>query len=275
MKIVSLLVVAVVACLASAAPTTQPTAHRDAFNLLASGQLAEARKAFSEIAKSNTKDAEAYFGLGTTLLQLGFDKDATYAMERARVLNPTDPATMHNLMVARLRIGDYEKAYTTMAAYSRNTTLDDSFLDLWITAGIKSEKWGDDLKAAIVASESAREGSRRWGVRWVTEDEYRKLESANVPMMQQRREYRQQLREAKSDLNRAKSKLENARNDQRAGARGDDERREQASRVSRYESECRELLRQCERLVSSIERLDARIIEPDVLTQFAPVLPQS
>ena len=257
----------------AARPSTQPSSiHYDAWQLIRDARYAEARDAFKQLTKDDPKDAAAFGGLGAAHLFLGIDQEAAYALERAKLLNPGDRIALHNLVVARMRLENYDKASGILTAMSKGGELTEHQVDMWITAATKLDNWTDPLKAAIARIETTRPGFRKWGVNWVSEEEARNLQESNAPLVARAKAMRKRVEELGRKVKQLAGKVEAARRELAMGGDDEDERRQLRTRLEKLEKEFNHAKYIYDIEADQLNNIEARIMPTPILHGFNPVV---
>lgn len=211
-------------------PTTQPASTQptqydpcaEAMALLRDHRYAEAHEAFLAVKKVKPNSADVFLGLGTTLLYLGKDQDAAHSLERANMLRPGDRLTMLNLAVARIRINDFDRAMNTMTALSASRELTELEVDLWITSAVGMNKGSNRFYDALGKLESTRPGFKKWGISWVSEKEFKTLQSQYQEALKRLQSLKDRVDDQRLEVKKWQGRVEKARREAAIGGGNDD-----------------------------------------------------
>jgi tetratricopeptide (TPR) repeat protein len=108
-------------------------AYDGARQALASGQTADAERAFVALTKSNPDLAGPYANLGVIYRQTGKNKEAVAALEQAAKLNAASAQIANQLGIAHRMAGEFSKA---KASYERSIALDAAYAPAVLNLGI-------------------------------------------------------------------------------------------------------------------------------------------
>jgi len=93
--------------------------------LLRDNQPVDAERAFREVLKYDSKNAEALDGLGNALIMQGRYKEAMASLDKAVSLEPMNGSFRNNRGVARMELGQYKEAYEDFDAAESSPNPDD------------------------------------------------------------------------------------------------------------------------------------------------------
>ena len=141
----ALLVLSLTGCPASAKKHTTAEAMLDlrmAQVLLREGRYADAEKAYREFLKNDSKNPDAYDGLGITLLSQGENRGALAAFNEAVKLSPEKPLYCIHRGMAYTKLGQYKEADGDFRLAESSTDPFDQ-LDLAVQLGKLRQQQGD------------------------------------------------------------------------------------------------------------------------------------
>ncbi|HEV2063674.1 MAG TPA: tetratricopeptide repeat protein [Thermoanaerobaculia bacterium] len=141
----ALLVLSLTGCPASAKKHTTAEAMLDlrmAQVLLREGRYVDAEKAYREFLKNDSKNPDAYDGLGVTLLSQGENRGALAAFNEAAKLSPEKPLYRIHRGMAYTKLGQYKEADGDFRLAESSTDPLDQ-LDLAVQLGKLRQQQGD------------------------------------------------------------------------------------------------------------------------------------